>query len=54
MAFFEVQCKSESLGKQVRVNVAIPGDRKKNAGDLPVICNQPGATRTISGTNCRL
>ena len=37
MAFFEVQCKSESLGKQVRVNVAIPGDRKKNAGDLPVI-----------------
>lgn len=37
MAFFEVQCKSESLGKQVRVNVALPGNRTDDAGELPVI-----------------
>ena len=37
MAFFEVHCKSEALGKQVRVNVVIPGDRRGNAGDLPVV-----------------
>jgi len=37
MAFFEVRCKSERLGKQVRVNVVIPGDRRQSAGEIPVI-----------------
>lgn len=44
MAFFEVRCKSESLGKQVRVNVVIPGDRRKNPGVIPVIWLLHGLT----------
>ena len=37
MAFFEVQCRSESLDKQVRGSAVIPGNRQKDAGTLPVI-----------------
>lgn len=37
MAFFEMRCKSDSLGKQVRMNVVIPGDRRADTGEIPVI-----------------